>query len=697
MDSVDELQRRALELHRAGQLAEAEQIYRQILAGEPAHAPTLDSMGVLAFQTRRGEAAIGYLQKAIAADPHRAGYHYNLGEVYRGLGNPALARNCFEQALRLDGNLAMAHYSLGLVYQHERNGPGAVAAFGEAVRLNPDMAEAHHELGSLYRELGRRSEALVHFQRVLACRGESAEAHVNLGSLLEELGRLDEAIPLLQTAARLRPDLMAAHFNLGNALRSAGRYEAAAASFRDALGVSPGFAQAHNNLGTVLQDLGDNEAAEAAFSEAIRFAPESAQAHHNLGTLKIRAKEFAEARVSFSRALELDPQYAPSHFNLGDAYLKLKDWDQARRCYQEALRLRPDYAEPHCSLGQLCMRMGQYDEARVHLDAALAKQPEMAEAHFNRGMLLLGEGDYEAGWSEFAWFTKFDGYIGKKFPEPAWDGSPLGERTLLVLGDQSLGDTIQFVRYLPWLREQAPAKILLAAAERLHPLLKTSGFDEVVSQDAGPLAFDVHTSIVLLPALYYANRRTIDVPVPYLRAADELVERWRARLAALGGFKVGICWQGNPDYPWDAWRSIPLAEFAPLGEVPDVCLIPLQNGPGLEQLPAFAERFPVVDLGEDVDRHSGAFMDTAAIIKNLDLVITSDTSMAHLAGGLGAEVWVALSHAPEFRWMHAGRACPWYPTMRLFRQAPGAPWANVFNEMAEMLKSMTHQRRRIHR
>jgi hypothetical protein len=248
------------------------------------------------------------------------------------------------------------------------------------------------------------------------------------------------------------------------------------------------------------------------------------------------------------------------------------------------------------------------------------------------------------------------------------------------------------VRYLPWLREQAQGSVLLAAQPALHPLLKESGFEEVVSLDSASLAFNVHTSIMLLPALYFAARKSLDAPVPYLRASGELLVRWRERIAALDGFKVGICWQGNPDYLWDEFRSIPLAEFAPLGEVPGVRLIGLQHGAGREQLPAFSERCGAVDLGDEVDRDTGAFMDTAAIIKNLDLVISSDTSTAHLAGGLGAEVWLALSRAPEFRWMRSGEACRWYPTMRLFRQPEMGDWAGVFKAMADRLGSLTQKR-----
>ncbi|KKK91529.1 hypothetical protein LCGC14_2712030, partial [marine sediment metagenome] len=190
--------------------------------------------------------------------------------------------------------------------------------------------------------------------------------------------------------------------------------------------------------------------------------------------------------------------------------------------------------------------------------------------------------------------AKCDAYFGRKFSQPAWDGSPLGGRTLLVLCDQSLGDTIQFVRYLHWLREWGQGTVLFAAQRVLHPLLKESGFEDVVSLDAVSLAFDVHTSIMLLPALYYAAHKTIDAPVPYLLASGGLVERWRERIAALDGFKVGICWQGNPYYPWDEFRSIPLAEFAPLGQVPGVCLIGLQHGAGREQLEQIDGRFGVI-------------------------------------------------------------------------------------------------------
>ena len=311
-------------------------------------------------------------------------------------------------------------------------------------------------------------------------------------------------------------------------------------------------------------------------------------------------------------------------------------------------------------------------------------EPDFAEAHCNRGMLLLGEGNYAEGWPEYAWYSKCGSYYGSQFRQPLWDGSALAGRTILIVCDHGLGDTIQFVRHLPWVKRQGAGKILLSAQSALDPLLRESGFDELILPGAEPTDFDVHIPTVMLPALYYADRHSIDAGGPYLRASHELVERWKAELAGLNGLKVGLCWQGSNQFPLNSLRSVPLADFAALAR-PGVNLIALQHGEGREQLVEIADRFHVVDLGSEIDRDSGAFMDTAAIIENLDLVITSDTSMAHLAGALGASVWVALSFAPEWRWQRQGDTSPWYPTMRLFRQQTPGDWRGVVERMADEL------------
>jgi hypothetical protein len=333
--------------------------------------------------------------------------------------------------------------------------------------------------------------------------------------------------------------------------------------------------------------------------------------------------------------------------------------------------------------------LGQRDQAREHIKLTLELDAHCAEAHCNLAMLLLGEGQHAAGWAEYQWYAQSKSYYGSRFTEPAWDGSPLAGRTILIVCDHGLGDTLQFVRYLSWLRRRGAGRILLAAQTALWPLLKESGFGDLVSLDEGPLQFDVHAATVMLPALFYAQERSIGASEPYLRAASELVERWRSRLAQLDGFKIGVCWQGSRDFIWSETRSVPLAEMAPLGELPGVCLVSLQVGEGRQQLSAVADRFRVVDFPEDLDRLEGPFMDTAAIIKNLDLVITSDTSVAHVAGGLGASVWLALSSTCDWRWEQRGEATAWYPNMRLFRQPAPGDWPSVFHRMAGELRRFT--------
>jgi tetratricopeptide (TPR) repeat protein len=682
--SIDELRQQALSLHRAGNLAGAEQLYRTILAAHPDHAPTLHLLGVLAFQDRRGDEALALLQQAIARDPTQASFHHSLGESYRGLGQWDAAIDCFEEALRLDANLFAAHYSLGLLAAQQQDWKGAVAALCEAVRLKPEAAEAHDHLAGVYFELGRREEALDELRRVVALRGNSAEAHVNLGNVQQEMGRLDEAIASFQSAIRLRPDLTGAHFNLGNALRSAGRLDEAAASYRQALRLAPDFAQAHNNLGAALRDRGDNDAAAVAFREAVRLAPLSAEVHHNLGKLMKHTGKLAEAQALLSRAIELDPDYAPSHFSLGGTLLKLNQTEAARRSYLEALRLRPNYAEAHCGLGMVCREAGEFDRAISEFDAAISIDSELAEAHVNRGMLLLSRGDFAAGWSELEWRWRVSGAL-QPAPGPAWNGAPLAGRTIMLYPEQGLGDALQFIRYAPLVNERG-GRVIVACVKRLIPILSTCrGVEEFYPADGPFPPYDVHAPLVSLPRVFQTDEHSIPALVPYLSARGELIEHWRGQLPE-DSFCVGINWQGNPAYGGDYWRSMPLGEFAPLAEVEGVRLFSLQKGAGVEQL-ANAP-FEVEDLGSRLDLGDAAFCDTAAVIGQLDLVITSDTAVAHLAGALGAPVWVALPFAPDWRWLLDREDSPWYPTMRLFRQSLGGGWKAVFERMAGELRRL---------
>ncbi len=550
--------------------------------------------------------------------------------------------------------------------------------FDQALQL------AHEHL-----QAGRLADAEQIDRQLVTLDPRSAEAQTHLGVVLQAQARFAEAAECFERALNLRPDSPELFYNLANALAATNANERAADAYRRAIGLAPHFALAHNNLGALLQRSGDLAAAERSFGEAVRCDPNFAAALFNLGVALEARGELAAAEDCYRRSVAADPRQPSAHFNLGALLQQRRQWEAAETCYRAELALRPQHVGALCNLGTLCMARGQDAEALEWFDRALAVDPASGEAHSNRGMLLLAQGDFAAGWSEFNWFGKCAKLAGKRYPGVAWDGAPLEGRTLLVHCSHGLGDTFQFVRYLAGLRERGAGKVILAVQGALAPILSGQvDVDLLIDRDAPPPPFDVQASIMSLPALFNTTAATIPAEIPYLSADDVLVERWRERLAPLTGLKVGIHWQGRESYPWDHLRSFRLAEFEPLAAVSGVELISLQHGAGREQLSGVAGRFRVTDLGDDVDRQSGAFMDTAALMKNLDLVITSDSAVAHLAGALGVNTWVVLSYAPEWRWQRQGETSPWYPTMRLVRQTKWNDWPETFARMADALSKL---------
>jgi hypothetical protein len=309
---------------------------------------------------------------------------------------------------------------------------------------------------------------------------------------------------------------------------------------------------------------------------------------------------------------------------------------------------------------------------------------EASEAHFGLAAALLLQGRFAEGWPEYEWRLKGKDQPKRDLRSPAWDGSDLNGRSILLLTEQGMGDTLQFIRYAKIVKERGGV-VTLGCPEPLIRLLSSCPYLDRVASELSQEGFDCHAQLMSLPRLLGTTLETIPAEVPYLSADPSLIESWRQRLAAYPGLKIGINWQGNPKYAGDRQRSIPLAHYEPLARVSGVTLISLQMGFGTEQIAQVADRFQVVTLGDDVDHTAGAFMDTAAVMKCLDLIITSDTSTPHLAGALGVPVWMATPFSPDWRWFLSREDSPWYPTMRLFRQPSRGDWDSVFVRMAEDL------------
>jgi hypothetical protein len=348
----------------------------------------------------------------------------------------------------------------------------------------------------------------------------------------------------------------------------------------------------------------------------------------------------------------------------------------------------PEQAEFHMNLGTVLADQGQHNAAIACYDRSLELRPASHEARWRRGMARLAMGQFAAGWADYATHESTSS-VAAWYSGPQWSGEPLAGRTLLLHNHQGLGDTLQFIRYVKLI--QPDGKLMVAVQPELIPLLRQSGFANLVPNDVVPPPFDTQAALLSLPHVFHTELDNVPCDVPYLAAAPDRLARWEGTLRRYQGLKVGIVWQGRTTFRGDRLRSVPLSAFAPLAELENVHLISLQRGVGRNQLANLDARFNVIDLGEQLDHEGGAFMDTAAVMEHLDLVITSDTAVAHLAGALGVRVWVALAAAAEWRWMTRREDSPWYPTMRLFRQSRPVHWVDVFKRMAVELEKLRGQ------
>lgn len=464
--------------------------------------------------------------------------------------------------------------------------------------------------------------------------------------------RWAEAIVCLEQVLRIEPRRVEALANLGMANAELGRLEAALEFYDQALKVDSSFVAAHYNRGNALRELRRLDDAVSAYDAALRVQPDLPEAWLNRGLALVKRGRIGEGIAS----------------------------------YQQSLRLRPNSPEAVNNLGLALQYLGRLEEAIACFDASIGQRADWADPHCNRAQAFLLKGEFERGWPEYEWRWKLRGKSLPTRPMPIWDGSPLAGRSLLLRCEQGAGDTIQFIRYATKLKQAGAGKVVLEADRRLQQLLKSyPHVDEIISSAGEGNDCDLQVPLLSLPGLFRTNFRTIPTGTPYLHAEPQRIERWKSRLPQAKR-RIGIAWQGNRDYPEDHLRSIPLAAFEPLAKLPQTTLVSLQVKEGTEQIAPLCERMPLWEAGPELDAEA-AFVDTAAIMMSLDLIVTSDTSIGHLAGALGRPVWLALAYSPEWRWFRDRDDSPWYPTARLFRQSRPGDWMELFERIARELQA----------
>jgi hypothetical protein len=402
---------------------------------------------------------------------------------------------------------------------------------------------------------------------------------------------------------------------------------------------------------------------------AVQQNPSASELHYNLGNALADRGDLSEAISSYRRALELRPDYSKALNNLGSALSDLGQFEAAESALRRTVELNPQYAFAHVNLGHSLLMQGRPQEAISSFARAVEIEGELALAHRNLGIAHLTIGDYERGWPEYEW------RLPAKQRARLWDGKPL-DGPLLLHGEQGIGDTLQFVRYAELARSHAPS-IILRCHRKLHSLLQSvRGFDTLLADEDAIPPHAAESTLMCLPRYFGVASRA-----SYIAAEPSRVEVWQKRLPP--GFNVGIAWQGDPQMKHDKYRSILLEAFCKLN-IEGVNLIRLQQVHGLKQIEFSGVRLH--QLAPSIDEQ-GAFIDTAAIIASLDLVVTPDTAIAHLAGAMGKPVWLALSAVPDWRWGLTGETTPWYPTVRLFRQQQLGDWKGVFDRMASELRT----------
>jgi tetratricopeptide (TPR) repeat protein len=508
----------------------------------------------------------------------------------------------------------------------------------------------------------------------------TADVLYNCGAALWSRGRAPEAIEMLDAALRARPDYPEALCLGAYILGEAGQPEAALRFYDRALKSKPDFVVALSNSGKLQFELRRFERALEAFDKAIAIAPSNADGWNNRAGALRELGRLEESIAACRQALLLRPDFAEAMLNLGSALMKLDRSEEALQAYGKARALRPDFAAAMCGEGLTLKALGRFDEALAAFDEAVRLGD--VDAVSNRGCLLLMLGEFEQGWEgyERRWLAgkSLKDALGVKFP--LWSGKAAAGERLLIMNDHGLGDTIQFSRYAP-LAARAGADVTFLCPAKLHRLFVAYEGVRLVAEIEAGETFDAQIAVSSLPRAFGTRLDTIPADVPYLKPEEALRSKWAARIGA-HGFKVGISWQGNPNPHADIGRSMPLAAFAPLAALPDVRLISLQKGAGVEQLSNPPHGMSVETLGEDFDAGPDAFVDAAAAMAHLDLIVACDTSIAHLAGALGRPVWVALKSVAEWRWLRDRADSPWYPTMRLFRQRERGDWEGVVARIA---------------
>ncbi|MGE0759445.1 MAG: tetratricopeptide repeat protein [Pirellulaceae bacterium] len=529
---------------------------------------------------------------------------------------------------------------------------GAEKIYCSLLLQDQSSGEAWFRLGVVVLKQNKHSLAVESFQNAIACHYRRADASNLLGVALAGQERIYEAENAFRGALDVQPEHLGARVNLARSLADQGRTDEAVQAYLDAVELDAANPAAFEYAAAVLESL--QRTRDAALCGQV------------------------------AALLRSPPQ--DFHYQLAIRFSDLGFWDHAVHHYRHALSAHPANTELLVGMGAALAHLSQFEDAKSYYHRALQISPSMAQAQFNLSMLELLQGEWQQGWQRYEMRWRTPEFAGRSVNHRLWDGRPFPNQTVFLHCEQGFGESIQFCRYAALVKQRG-GTVLLGCPSALMPLLRgCAGVDAWI--DSADTECEVHfqAPLISLPRIFATTPVTVPCPVPYLSADPDRVAAWRERLGTNSAFRIAVAWRGNPNYRDDRFRSAPLAALEPLARLPHVRLVSLQKNRATEEIQAVAARLRVEDLGASIDLQGGAFLDTAAIMQCVDLVITVDSAIAHLAGALGVPVWTALAHSSDWRWLRDREDTVWYPTMRLFRQSTPGNWEGVFSRMADALR-----------
>jgi Flp pilus assembly protein TadD len=579
-----------------------------------------------------------------------------------------------------------ADQSLQLASEHQAAGRAgeARAICQKILTSEPNHPAALRLLGAVCLGMGQLAESAAAFRRVIQLQPMRADGYNNLANVLMGMGNLQEAVSMFAAAARLAPSDATVQCNLGFALTSVGRFDEAMVALNRAIEIDPNDAESHNNLGIAQKESKLIAKAISSYRRAIELKPNYAEAYNNLGNALRANQQTDEAAAAYLRAIEFKANYAEAYNNLANFDAAEGRFEQAITAYKRAIQINPKLFEAHVGLGKALIDSGGFSEALEVYDRALRLKSDDPELRLNRSLLLLMHGDFARGLPEYEWRWKVKGLVTQRpFAQPVWDGRDLNGKAILIHNEQGFGDTIQCLRFIPLIAARGGRIIVGCPPPLVRLLAQLPDISRIVT-DGDPMPdFDFHCPMMTLPLVFKTDLRSIPPPI-ILKPDPATAEAWRQKLAVdPSPRKIGLSWAGNPSHVHDQNRSMNLSQFAPLAQIRETSFYSLQFGEGAKQSP------PPGLILRDFTSELKDFADTAALIANLDLVLTVDTAVAHLAGSMGKPVWVLLPFKPDWRWMLRREDSPWYPTMRLIRQTAVGDWQNVILRVRELLQEYT--------